>query len=82
MKYIETVNASYESKNPLFIPVEEHRERKRQKSNVQYMEIDAPAGKGYSFNTHYSEYNWLKDSLMKQLRALGVPAEDLTLILS
>lgn len=82
MKYIETVNASYESKNPLFIPVEEHRDRKSLKSNVQYMEIDAPAGKGYSFNTHYSEYNWLRDSLMKQLRAMGVSPEDLTLLLN
>lgn len=79
-KYIETVNNAYpNTKNPIFITQEEHQRRKERKESVTYTAATSKAGKGYSMCTHYSEYDWINNSLVKQLRALGLDLKDFRL---
>lgn len=78
--YIETVNNAYKDlKNPIFITQEEHQRRKERKESVTYTAVASKAGEGYSMCTHYSEYDWIKNSLVKQLRALGLELKDFRL---
>lgn len=84
MEYIHRVNGYHGEKvmaNPIFITVQEHNERKARKESVSYTVVTSKAVSGYSMCTHYSEYDWLKNSLMKQLKALGLPVEKFYLIL-
>lgn len=71
MDYIRLVNESNTGKNPIFITAQEHQERKNRHENVSYKAVVSQAVQGYSMCTHYSEYDWLKNSLKKQLDALG-----------
>ena len=84
MEYIQRVNGYHGEKatvNPIFITVEEHNERKARKESVSYTVVTSKAVSGYSMCTHYSEYDWLKNSLIKQLKALGLPVEKFYLVL-
>lgn len=74
--YIRQVNGDGNVKNPIFITQEEHRARKERKDSVSYTAVSSQAASGYSMCTHYSEYDWLKNSLAKQLKALGLDQED------
>ncbi len=76
MAYIERVNGDGNMKNPIFITQEEHQARKERKESVTYTTVTSQAVSGYSMCTHYSEYDWLKNSLTKQLKALGLSQED------
>ena len=76
MEYIRRVNGDGNMKNPIFITQEEHQARKERKESVTYTAVTSQAVSGYSMCTHYSEYDWLKNSLAKQLKALGLAQED------
>ena len=80
MEYIHLVNEAYPSKNPIFITEEEHKCRKMRKESVAYTKIISKKLTGYSMCTHYSEYDWLKNSLVKQLRVLGLSLENFKII--
>lgn len=81
MEYINLVNGGKYSKNPIFITEEDHKARKARKESVTYTRVISKSVSGYSMCTHYAEYDWLKNSLMKQLTALGLSAEDFYIIL-
>lgn len=81
MEYINTVNEGSTSKNPIFITEEEHAARKARKESVSYTKISSGAVSGYSMCTHYSEYDWLKNSLVKQITALGCTVDDFDVVL-
>lgn len=81
MAYIDLVNSGNTSANPIFITEEEHRARKAQKSNVSYTKVTSEKTPGYSMCTHYSEYDWLKNSFAKQISALGLKQSDLIITL-
>lgn len=80
MSYIETVNrVNKDLKNPIFITREEHQKRKERKESVTYKAVTSKAGEGYSMCVHYSEFDWLKNSLVKQLHALGLQLKNFRL---
>lgn len=81
IRYIEDVNSCWTGKNPIFITEEEHKERKARKESVTYKTVTSTAVKGYSICVHYSEYDWLKNSLMKQLIALKVSINNFYIVL-
>ena len=76
MGYIELINDKYQLKNPIFITEEEHKVRKARKDSVGYTRVTSNAVSGYSMCTHYSEYDWFRNSLVKQIEALGLSADD------
>lgn len=80
MKYIELINGMYDSKNPIFITTQDHNERKARKESVSYTNAESSAVFGYSMCTHYSEYDWLKNSLVKQIKALGMTEDDFIIV--
>lgn len=80
MKYIHLVNAANISKNPIFITVEEHNARKARKESVTYTKVTSKAVSGYSMCTHYSEYDWLKNSFLKQINALELSEADFIIV--
>ena len=76
MAYIEIVNTKNRMTNPIFITTEEHNVRKAKKMSVNYKAVTSKAVCGYSMCVHYSEYNWLKNSFIKQINALELPIEN------
>lgn len=77
MSYIELVNSYEKGKNPIFITTEEYKEKKaKNKSAVQYAELQSVKVRGYSMNTKYGSYDCIRNSLRKQLQALGWNEED------
>lgn len=73
--YINIINSAETSKNPIFITAEEYEERKANKASVTYKAVTSKTVSGYCMCTHYSEYDWLKNSLMKQIKALRLPID-------
>ena len=74
-EYIDTINSAETGKNPIFITAEEYEERKANKASVTYKAVTSKTVSGYCMCTHYSEYDWLKNSLMKQIKALRLPID-------
>ena len=74
-KYINIINSAETGKNPIFITAEEYEERKANKASVTYKAVTSKTVSGYCMCTHYSEYDWLKNSLMKQIKALRLPID-------
>ena len=74
-EYIDIVNNNIELKNPIFITKKVHEERKARKERVSYKHISSSGVSGYSICTNYSEYDWLSNSLIKQLKALGLSTD-------
>ena len=80
MAYVNLVNAHNTSKNPIFITEEEHNARKARKESVTYTKVISKSVNGYSMCTHYAEYDWFKNSFMKQITALGLSKDDFVII--
>jgi len=76
MEYVNLVNSCETGKNPIFITEEDHLARKSRKENTRYKIVTSTAINGYCIFVNYSEYDWLKISLVKQLNALKLSTND------
>ena len=74
IEYIEKVNRRYSgSSNPPFLPTEE-----ADKKSLSYKALTSSKAAGYSINTNFSEYNFIKE-LQRYIEALVLPAGELYL---